>query len=141
MKIGVMLDDTLASLFRSVATERYPIERQDTPERLRGLLHWNPERCVGCGLCAKDCPANALELIVLDRSNKRFVMRYHLDRCTFCGQCVQSCRFNCLELSGNEWELAALNREPFTITYGDEADVKTYLARVADANTASPATT
>jgi len=137
MKIGAMLGDLLQSFFQSPATERYPLERRDPPKRLRGQLQWNPTQCTGCGLCARDCPANALEMIVLDRADKRFVLRYHLDRCTFCGQCVQSCRFDCLELSKNEWELAALNRETFTISYGDEADVETVLGRSTDADNES----
>jgi NAD(P)H-quinone oxidoreductase subunit I len=131
MKLGVMWADLVRSLFRRPATEKYPFERRPTPKRLRGALRWNPEKCTGCALCVKDCPADAIELITLDKANKRFVMRYHADRCTFCAQCVQNCRFKCLEMSNEEWELAALNREPFEVYYGEEADVAAFLAQRA----------
>jgi formate hydrogenlyase subunit 6/NADH:ubiquinone oxidoreductase subunit I len=75
----------------------------------------------------KECPADALELITLDKKAKQFVMRYHVDRCTYCAQCVQNCRFECLEMAPDEWELAATSKQPFTIYYGDEADVEKVL--------------
>ncbi len=131
MKIGSMLGDVVRSLFKKPATEKYPFERYPAPENLRGKLHWDPEKCSGCQLCVKDCPSDAIELITLDKANKRFVMRYDVDRCTFCNQCVMSCRFNCLDLSDQEWELAALTKEPFTVYYGRDEDVEFLLERAA----------
>lgn len=139
MKFGTMFHDVLVSLFRRPVTERYPFEKEEAPPRTRGMLHWNPEKCTGCCLCNNDCPANAIELITLDKKAKQFVLRYHLDRCTFCGQCVQSCRFNCLEMSSEEWELAAINKAPFTVTYGREEDIERLLASVAAADAAAVA--
>ncbi len=132
MRIGTMLWDVIGSLFRQEDTRLYPFERRDAPTRLRGALVWNPEKCTGCGLCAKDCPSNALEVITIDRANRQFVVRYHIDRCTFCAQCVQNCRFKCLGMSSEQWELAALNKEPFTIYYGEETNVDTILGKLAE---------
>jgi len=131
MTIGAMLGDILESLFKKPVTERYPFERKPAPERLRGKLYWEPEKCSGCQLCVKDCPADAIELIVLDKVAKRFVMRYNPARCTYCGQCVDNCRFDCLGLSSEEWELAALNRDAFEVFYGKEEDIETLLAQTA----------
>lgn len=124
MKIKTMLQDVLLSLWRKPVTELYPAQQQPAPERLRGKLHWNPEKCTGCCLCVKDCPCDAIELITIDKANKRFVMRYDLGRCTYCAQCVQNCRFNCLEMSSEEWELAATDKSQFTVYYGREEDVQ-----------------
>jgi formate hydrogenlyase subunit 6/NADH:ubiquinone oxidoreductase subunit I len=138
MKMTTMLGDVMQSLFKPPATRQYPCERQEPPERLRGCLHWDSTNCIGCGLCAKDCPANAIEVIVLDKKAKRFVVRYHLDRCLFCGQCVESCPRNCLELSQDDWELAALSKEPFTLYYGDDADVKIARTGLSEADIDQP---
>jgi formate hydrogenlyase subunit 6/NADH:ubiquinone oxidoreductase subunit I len=128
MKFGTMLRDVSSSLVKKPVTERYPAERREVAVRLRGRLHYDPEKCIGCDLCAKDCPAMALELIVLDKKAKRFVLTYHVDRCTFCAQCVESCRHGCLELVADEWELASLTRDAFTYYYGEEQDVREFLA-------------
>ena len=127
MKITSMLRDVLRSLWKRPATEQYPFTRQPTPARLRGQLHYDPEKCTGCCLCMKECPADALELITIDKKAKQFVMRYHADRCTYCAQCVQNCRFDCLSMSPDEWELAATSRDPFTIYYGEEENVEKVL--------------
>lgn len=139
-RIGTILRDVIRSLFRRAATGRYPFKRSPAPDRLRGRLTWNPEKCTGCCLCTMDCPSNAIELIVVDKDSKRFVMRYHVDRCTFCAQCVQSCQFKCLGMSKDEWELAALSKEPFTVNYGNEPEVEAVLARVPrqDPETVTP---
>jgi formate hydrogenlyase subunit 6/NADH:ubiquinone oxidoreductase subunit I len=133
MRIGVMLGDVMHSLVRRPITERYPFERHPTPERLRGALNFQPEKCSGCGICGKDCPANAIELITLDKKNKKFVIRYHVDRCTFCAQCVKSCNYKCLSMSSEQWELAALGREAFTVCYGNEVEVRSFLAQLTGA--------
>lgn len=131
MKIVTMVADVLRSLWHRPVTRQYPFEKQPAPERLRGKLHYDPERCTGCCLCSKECPADALELITLDKKEKRFVLRYHADRCTYCAQCVQNCRFSCLEMASQEWELAAGSKEPFTIYYGEEADVAAVVGKLA----------
>jgi formate hydrogenlyase subunit 6/NADH:ubiquinone oxidoreductase subunit I len=123
-----MLRDVLTSLVRHPVTERYPFERQSAPSRLRGKVIWDADKCIGCGLCVKNCPAEALELTILDRKAKRFVMRYHVDRCLFCAQCAYSCPRGALSLSNQEWELAALSKEPFDVYYGEDADVQAVLA-------------
>ena len=127
MRVGAMLRDILESLFRRPVTRQYPFERKATSTRLRGKLEWDPSKCTGCGLCSKDCPSDALELVVNDKKTKTFVMRYNVDRCTFCAQCVQNCRFNCLGMSSTDWELAALTKEPFTIYYGENEHVQAFL--------------
>jgi NAD(P)H-quinone oxidoreductase subunit I len=129
--IGAMFGDVFKSLFKKPATEKYPFERKPDPERLRGKLFWNAEKCTGCQMCVRDCPANALELIVIDRASKKFVMKYHAERCTFCNQCVFSCKFGCLNLSHEDWELASLQQEPMTISYGREEDIKFLLEKAA----------
>ncbi|HUF39671.1 MAG TPA: 4Fe-4S binding protein [Anaerolineales bacterium] len=131
MRIGTMLRDVIRSIFQRPATDRYPYERRPPPERLRGKLVWDPAKCTGCCLCGKECPSNSLELITLDKANKRFVMRYHVDRCAFCEQCVLNCRFGCLEMSNEAWELASLDKAAFTVHYGDETDVESVLEKLA----------
>jgi formate hydrogenlyase subunit 6/NADH:ubiquinone oxidoreductase subunit I len=140
MKLGSMLSDVLPSLFAPPMTELYPFERRQPPARLRALLQWERESCTGCGLCAMDCPAQALEFVTLDRKAKRFVLTFHADRCTFCAQCTHSCRQDSLRLSNEGWELAALSREPLTFVWGEPDDIRRVLAGELTPETPTEAT-
>jgi formate hydrogenlyase subunit 6/NADH:ubiquinone oxidoreductase subunit I len=124
-----MLKDTLSSLFKKPVTEQYPFVRKPAPDRYRGQLEWDASKCTGCMLCVKDCPANAIEIVTIDRAAKRFVMIYHTDRCTYCAQCVETCRFKCLGMSQEQWELAATTKQPFVVHYGKQEDLDALLAR------------
>ena len=138
MTIGSMFGDIFKSFFKKPATQKYPFVREDAPENLRGKLVCDAEKCTGCQLCVKDCPSNAIEILVVDKVNKKFVMRYNVDRCTFCSQCVQSCRFSCIEMSDEMWELASVKKEPFEVYYGREDDIKFILERAAQPETEAP---
>jgi Na+-translocating ferredoxin:NAD+ oxidoreductase RNF subunit RnfB len=49
------------------------------------------DKCTGCTLCAKKCPAEA---IVGTAKNPHSILP---DRCIGCGACADSCRFNAIE--------------------------------------------
>jgi len=128
MTIGSMFGDIFKAFFSKPVTEKYPFFKKETPVNLRGQLNWDPEKCSGCMLCIKDCPTEAIELLVLDKASKRFVLRYNMDKCTFCAQCVVNCRFNCIEMSEEQWELASKSKEPFEVYYGRDEDIQFLLA-------------
>jgi len=134
MRIGAMLGDVSRSLFKRPVTELYPFERRETPSRLRGMVVFDATRCTGCKICMRDCPARALDLVVVDKATKRFAMRFHVDRCTYCAQCVVSCNFDALSMSHDDWELAGLTPEQFLRTYGRDED----LALLREREAASP---
>jgi formate hydrogenlyase subunit 6/NADH:ubiquinone oxidoreductase subunit I len=131
MKTIGMVKDMVRSAFKRPVTELYPVERRPSLPQFRGQLCWDPENCTGCGLCVKDCPADAIELIIIDKAAKRFGMRYYADRCTFCGQCVYNCRFGCLDLVDDVWELADTGREGYLIEYGRPEDLERYAMETA----------
>jgi formate hydrogenlyase subunit 6/NADH:ubiquinone oxidoreductase subunit I len=66
-----------------------------TPERFRGKIVYNKETCIGCKLCLKVCPSEA---IVFKDDEKK--IKIYLARCTFCSQCNDICPVNCLSMSG-----------------------------------------
>ena len=119
-----MLTDIVNAFIRKPVTVKYPAECCEVPIKTRGKVVYTADTCTGCRLCVRDCPANAIDIIILDRKEKRFVMNYDMAKCIFCGQCIESCRFDCIELSNTEWELASTNPKDFQILYGHAEDVQ-----------------
>lgn len=131
--LGTMLSDILNAFISKPATVKYPQSVGEAPKNMRGKVVYDAETCTGCRLCVRDCPAEAIDIIILDRKEKKFVMHYHADRCIFCAQCVESCRFDSIRLSDEEWELAETSKTPYDIYYGSPEDVKRVKAERTDA--------
>ncbi len=60
-----------------------------------GTLQFADTRCVGCGKCAKNCPAEA---IVMQGEKKKQTPRW-THRCEVCMRCVGYCKFRAVETS------------------------------------------
>jgi hydrogenase-4 component H len=56
----------------------------------KGKPQFYKDGCVGCGACAKVCPASAIEIIDDIRTHTRKLV-LKLDECIFCGSCEENC--------------------------------------------------
>jgi formate hydrogenlyase subunit 6/NADH:ubiquinone oxidoreductase subunit I len=65
-----------------------------TPPGFRGKIAYDREKCIGCQLCVKICPAKAIEFIPDEKKVRIFVAR-----CCFCSQCNDVCPTNCLSMT------------------------------------------
>jgi formate hydrogenlyase subunit 6/NADH:ubiquinone oxidoreductase subunit I len=113
-KPGKMTGQALSSMMQKPATVLYPFEKLATPPNMRGKIVADANKCIGCKLCVRDCPSDAIHII--KTGEKQFNVEFDLDRCLFCGQCVDSCNKDALALSP-EFELAQLDPKKFKITY------------------------
>jgi len=112
-KPGMMVSEVLHNFGKKPATITYPKDKVKMPDHFRGRILFYPERCVGCKLCMKDCPSNAIEINKV--GEKQFEAVFHLDRCIYCAQCVDSCNKEALEATP-EYELAQLDRKNLMVT-------------------------
>jgi formate hydrogenlyase subunit 6/NADH:ubiquinone oxidoreductase subunit I len=64
------------------------------PEGFRGKIQYDRDTCIGCKLCMKVCPTDAIEFVPETKK-----IRIYLARCCFCSQCNDICPKDCLSMS------------------------------------------
>ncbi len=111
-----MIPQVLSQLFKKPFTNQFPakymppsvtgylkdvqsgkakmIPPVDIPKGFRGKIKYDRETCIGCKLCMKVCPTDAIEFIPETKK-----IRIYLARCCFCSQCNDICPKDCLSMS------------------------------------------
>lgn len=98
---------TLKVLFLPSITVQYPTEKIVPYPRFRGMLAYDAEACIACGMCVRACPSKCIALAKAAPAPvpapvegqpaapaaKPKIEWYTLDygRCNFCGLCEESC--------------------------------------------------
>lgn len=64
------------------------------PDKFRGKIIYEKEKCIGCRLCVRVCPSRAIEFLPEEKK-----IKIRIDRCIFCSQCNDICPVDCLHMS------------------------------------------
>lgn len=112
--LGEMVSSVLGSLFRKPATIRYPYAPFKMPDRFRGPPKWESDKCIGCKLCSRDCPSQAITITKV--GEKRFDQTVDLGKCVFCGQCAETCPRKVITMTP-DFELAQIDKQNLKVTY------------------------
>jgi NADH-quinone oxidoreductase subunit I len=104
---------TIKQMFKPRFTVQFPEVRFKPQSSFRGrpvlVAENGVERCVACGLCARVCPALAIEVQAseTDLIKERYPIKFEINmvRCIFCGFCEEVCPEEAIVMS-NEYLLA-----------------------------------
>jgi NADH-quinone oxidoreductase subunit I len=119
---------TFSYLLRKPTTIQYPDRSGGPvvamlPERSRGILENDIERCTGCGMCAKQCSIDCIKVVVEKNleTKTRILTSFKIDiaKCMFCGHCVDACPVGSLRHS-HEFEGAMYDIDRLTFEFVDE---------------------
>lgn len=93
--------EMLKNLFSSPATTQYPLQPKEFAEGVRGKVLNDIDNCIFCGMCQRNCPADA---IVVDRVKRTWTINPF--SCVQCQLCVDNCPKKCLHMDGRYTEPA-----------------------------------
>jgi formate hydrogenlyase subunit 6/NADH:ubiquinone oxidoreductase subunit I len=107
-----MFKKAVKHTFSKPATEMYPAQKPQLPEKYRGKPSFDYNKCIGCGLCARDCPSKAIEMVKVDNKQRR--PQVSLSKCVFCYQCAETCPKKAIDYSCT-YELATTDKSSLVV--------------------------
>ncbi len=103
----------LKQLLHPPLTVRWPEERRDYGDRVRGFIVNDRSKCISCQLCEAVCPAKAIKFH-LEADGRRYP-GIDWGRCILCGYCVDACPTGSLKHVSNTeivWTSLDVYRKP-----------------------------
>jgi NADH-quinone oxidoreductase subunit I len=92
-------------------TIHYPFVDVKAFKGYRGRISLQINKCIGCGLCSRVCPANAIEMVPDERvkpAGKR--PHFKLPECCYCALCAEYCPKEAIELT-TDYHLYGFKKE------------------------------
>jgi formate hydrogenlyase subunit 6/NADH:ubiquinone oxidoreductase subunit I len=111
-RVSVQLaKEAFSNLFKKSSTQKYPSVPASVAEKFRGKQVLDLDKCIGCTLCGKECPAKAIDFVIVQGKKLPVI---HLDKCVFCYQCADTCPRGVFKTS-KDFELATIDKNSLVL--------------------------
>ena len=106
LRMPSLAKKAINQVFTKPATEKYPSVKPQLADNFRGQPVFDFSSCIGCGLCSRDCPAKAIDMVEVEGKKRPQI---NLSKCVFCFQCAETCPKKAIKTSSN-FELATTDK-------------------------------
>jgi NADH-quinone oxidoreductase chain I len=111
---------TIKHIVTKPVTLQYPDERQVMPERFRGFVHNDMDKCDACNICAKLCPVDCIYIETEGKAKERYMTRYAIDynKCIWCSLCTENCHTGSITMS-HDYDHSVYDRRSLVYEFMD----------------------
>jgi NADH-quinone oxidoreductase subunit I len=116
---------TFKHIYSKPVTLQYPDERQVMPDRFRGFVHNDTDKCDACGICAKACPVSCIYIETEGKGKERYMTRYAIDynKCIWCSLCTENCHTDSITMS-HDYDHCVYDRQYLVYEFMDPTEQK-----------------
>jgi formate hydrogenlyase subunit 6 len=98
----------IKNLFSRPFTRRYPKEKVEPLGHFRGVVEYYPEKCIGCRMCERYCPSDAITF------HEKGKIDFDMGKCVFCGLCADVCPADAITIT-KKFEMADKDKTKFIV--------------------------
>ena len=106
----------ISQLFSKPSCDMYPFVPSEAAPNYRGRIAYDPNKCIGCGMCVRVCAGKAITLTREPvEGGENITLTFDLGSCTFCNTCADFCNEHAITLT-TDYHMIATKEEDLLVT-------------------------